>query len=454
MLRPVSYPEDPPARRDFHLALAGVVVPFVAFFLSASLALKNASAGEATPAQGAWTRRLVGLAVVDFLVLLSLIAVVAGKVALPAPPAPPGPRIGVVLDPHDRGEGAKVLSVPPGSPAEQAGIRAGDTVTAIDGKPVRNNAEMTAAIGATTPGEARTLALRRDGDVIEVPTRPAPATAPPSRPVRLFEPDGPEPPIGATLERLAAAWGAAVGLLALVSLIGARRSAPLDPSAPVLWVSFAGALAAANVALVGTTLALRTIVGGGSLGGALLGVFAGSGALLAISATWRPAPADRGPRRRPLAVTGVARRPDGDRVHPRGPAPRGDRPARGRPALPPAQTDPGAEIRELVRPGVDPAGIAILVLAAVVLAPVGEETLFRGVLLPWLRRFLSPDAAAWASAGIFAAGHLRYGPSMLVVVVYGLVLAWARMHTGRLRAPIALHMIINAAAMAFTLLRR
>ncbi len=95
----------------------------------------------------------------------------------------------------------------------------------------------------------------------------------------------------------------------------------------------------------------------------------------------------------------------------------------------------------------------MIAFGAVVLAPVGEETLFRGVLLPWLRRFLSPDAAAWASAWVFAVAHLRYGPHVLVVVLYGLVLAWARMRTGRLRAPIALHMIINAVALGVTLLR-
>ena len=38
-------------------------------------------------------------------------------------------------------------------------------------------------------------------------------------------------------------------------------------------------------------------------------------------------------------------------------------------------------------------------------------------------------------------------------MLYGLVLAWARMRTGRLGAPIALHLIINAAALGVTLLR-
>ena len=94
-----------------------------------------------------------------------------------------------------------------------------------------------------------------------------------------------------------------------------------------------------------------------------------------------------------------------------------------------------AESAALMRRGVEPAEARRQALAALggmdrwrdevgdTRATSALETLFRDVLLPWLRRFLSPDAEAWASAGIFAVGHLRYGPSVRVVVVYGLALA-------------------------------
>ena len=207
--------------------------------------------------------------------------------------------------------------------------------------------------------------------------------------------------------------------------------------------------------MVGVSLAVGRVVGGRSLGGGLLGVFAGSGALLAVAAVWRA----RLLRRGALAIEPVGapalRSVLGGVGYIFAGLPRvGILLIAAIPLFHLPQTDPGAEIRELVPSGLHPAGVALLVLAAVVLAPLGEETLFRGVLLPWLRRFLSPDAAAWASAWIFAVGHLRYGPSVLVVVVYGLALAWARIHTGRLRAPIALHMVINATALSLTLLRR
>jgi hypothetical protein len=118
-----------------------------------------------------------------------------------------------------------------------------------------------------------------------------------------------------------------------------------------------------------------------------------------------------------------------------------------------APPDPGREARELVSSGLGPAGIALLIFVVVILAPIGEETLFRGVLLPWLRRFLGVDAAVWVSAALFGVGHIRYGLSLSTVVVYGLVLGWARLQTGNLRASIALHMIINATVTAVALSR-
>ncbi len=456
MLRPVLPPEDPPARRDFHFALAGVVMPFGSFVLSAALAWKSLRTPAEGPAQAAWTRRLVGLAAFDFLVLLALLALTVGK-KLPHPDEapPPRPRIGVVLDARDRGEGAEVTSVAPGSPAAQAGLREGDVVTAVDGQPVTRNADLIAATAATPPGGERSLTVLRDGAKSEVTVHPTLIPEPSPEPVPLFQPEIRGPPPRANLAPLAAAWGTTVGLLAIVALIGALRAASLHPPPALFWLDFAGTLAAAHAALVGVTLAVVRVVGGASLGGGLLGVGAGSAALLAIAALWRW----RLLRSGALAVEPPAAPAPGTVL--RGVAyilaglPRvGILLAAATPLLHLPEVDPGAEIRDMLRPGAGPGGMALLFFAAVILAPIGEETLFRGVLLPWLRRFLSPDAAVWASAWIFAAGHLRYGPSVLVVVVYGLALGWARLHTGRLRAPIALHMIINGGAMAVTLLHR
>jgi hypothetical protein len=53
------------------------------------------------------------------------------------------------------GTGVKVTSVLPGSPASQAGITPGDTITDIDGRPVRSSHDIEAAIAANTTGTVK-----------------------------------------------------------------------------------------------------------------------------------------------------------------------------------------------------------------------------------------------------------------------------------------------------------
>lgn len=78
------------------------------------------------------------------------------------------PVIGVLLDGSYAGEGVQVSAEPqggqqpvtPGGPAERAGIRAGDVILAIDGRPVTASDELVVAIRARTPGDAVTLRVR------------------------------------------------------------------------------------------------------------------------------------------------------------------------------------------------------------------------------------------------------------------------------------------------------
>jgi opacity protein-like surface antigen len=53
------------------------------------------------------------------------------------------------------GTGVKVTSVLPGSPASQAGISPGDTITDIDGRPVRSSHDIEAAIAANATGTVK-----------------------------------------------------------------------------------------------------------------------------------------------------------------------------------------------------------------------------------------------------------------------------------------------------------
>ena len=57
-----------------------------------------------------------------------------------------------------------MVSVQSGSPAADAGLQAGDVVTAIDDRPVTSSTELTAAVRSRQPGDTVSLTVRRNGD--------------------------------------------------------------------------------------------------------------------------------------------------------------------------------------------------------------------------------------------------------------------------------------------------
>jgi S1-C subfamily serine protease len=74
------------------------------------------------------------------------------------------------LDPEERATrvGLKVHGVLPGGAAEAAGIRAGDLLTAVEGRRVTKVPEAIAAIQMKRPGETLRLSLERGGKVLEL----------------------------------------------------------------------------------------------------------------------------------------------------------------------------------------------------------------------------------------------------------------------------------------------
>ena len=59
--------------------------------------------------------------------------------------------------------GAQVTSVVSGSPADNAGLKAGDVITAIDGNPVTSADDLTAQVGSHKPSDSITVTVTRDG---------------------------------------------------------------------------------------------------------------------------------------------------------------------------------------------------------------------------------------------------------------------------------------------------
>jgi CAAX protease family protein len=89
-----------------------------------------------------------------------------------------------------------------------------------------------------------------------------------------------------------------------------------------------------------------------------------------------------------------------------------------------------------------------LLLTVVVVAPIGEETLFRGFLFRgWHRSAKDAWAVIIVTALLWALIHLQYDLyNMAQVFAYGLLLGWLRWVTGSTILTILLHGLINLGA--------
>ncbi len=112
------------------------------------------------------------------------------------------------------------------------------------------------------------------------------------------------------------------------------------------------------------------------------------------------------------------------------------------------------DIQEVVLVFVQPQSpwlLAGLLGMALVTAPLAEELLFRGVLLPALLKRMGPGPAVVLSSAFFAAMHL-HGPALFPLFVLAIGFSLAYIYTGSLWAPMLMHAAFNGMNLALVFL--
>ena len=106
-----------------------------------------------------------------------------------------------------------------------------------------------------------------------------------------------------------------------------------------------------------------------------------------------------------------------------------------------------AAVQALQNPDLSLGGKIGFGVVAVVMAPLVEEPLFRGVLYPVIKQMGYPRLAWWGTSLLFAALHFNE-QSFVPLLAFGLVLAWLYETYWNLLAPIVAHGFFNAANFA------
>ena len=99
---------------------------------------------------------------------------------------------------------------------------------------------------------------------------------------------------------------------------------------------------------------------------------------------------------------------------------------------------------EVLRSASEGAGLMAFVLITVVMAPLGEELLFRGVLYPAIKRAGFPRLALWGTSLLFATIHFNR-PIFIPLLLLSLLLVWLYEYTDNFLAPLTAHALFNAA---------
>jgi membrane protease YdiL (CAAX protease family) len=336
----------------------------------------------------------------------------------------------VVHDPYQR-TGVGVLEVVPGSPADEAGIRPADHILRIDGVSIGTLEELRSAVSEI--GAARSVDVSRGG--AEVNLTVIPRSAPKQR-LTLFQ-RLPAPALerGAKVLLRACASHAVPFVLLGATWLWSRHRIP-DGNRSWAWVLAAMAtFLAIDLSAQGV---IQRYVDGWAPAIAILGNLAGMLAYLTVGLLGLGMP--------PLG-TGVLRTSGLGLLYGLVSGMRARHLSSGAALLLPKGSSPGKGPIEYFAPfTLDPAATLLLLANMIIVGPLAEEILFRGLLLPLLVPAFGPVGAVLLSSLIFASAHQGYGTMMIQVFAIGLVLGWARLRSGGLAAPFLLHALFNAVA--------
>lgn len=89
------------------------------------------------------------------------------------------------------------------------------------------------------------------------------------------------------------------------------------------------------------------------------------------------------------------------------------------------------------------AQLIALGITTILLAPVAEEMLFRGILYPSVKQYGFPRTALWSTSALFALIHFNVA-IFIPLLLLAVLLVWLYEKTDNLLAPIAAHVAFNA----------
>ena len=164
------------ARRHFHWCLAAAILPVISLPFEWFVAYGHRRLSETIPEHRRWSRWFLGLALVDTIVAVLVIALIASGVWgwhtltewRGQPRQADAVRIGVTIVPNsERPAEVQIGKVANDSPAAHAGLQPGDVLISVDGNLIRKVEDAAGMIRSGMPGVPRKLRIRRAGEEAE-----------------------------------------------------------------------------------------------------------------------------------------------------------------------------------------------------------------------------------------------------------------------------------------------